>query len=179
MNEAEFNRTALAALGSIVFVMVLVAFSNLVMGPQRAAVPGYPLPTSAASTEKAAAPAAAPEVPLPELLAKADTKKGMQDAKVCTTCHNFEKGAPAKIGPPLWDVVGRPIASYPGFSFSDSLKSVGGDWTYEKLYHWIANPRAMASGTKMAFPGEHEPVKDADILAYLQTLSDKPVPFPK
>ena len=59
-----------------------------------------------------------------------------------------------------------------GFAYSDSLKAMGGDWTYEKLDHWIANPKGMASGTKMAFPGEQEPQKRADILAYLQTLSE-------
>jgi cytochrome c len=37
----------------------------------------------------------------------------------------------------------------------------------------------MASSTKMAFAGEKDPQKRADILAYLQTLSDSPVPFPK
>ena len=58
-------------------------------------------------------------------------------------------------------------------------KGLGGDWTFEKLDHWIADPKAMASGTKMAFAGETDPQKDADILAYLQTLSDRPVPFPK
>ena len=105
------------------------------------------------------------------LLAKADAKKGAQDAKVCTTCHNFDKGGAAKVGPDLWGVVGRPIASVAGFAYSDSLKAIGGDWTYEKLDHWIANPKGMASGTKMAFPGEKEPQKRADILAYLQTLS--------
>ncbi len=179
MTEVEFNRTALAALGSIVFVMVLVAFSNLVMSPERPAVPGYALPTSAAPAETAAAPASAPAEPLPVLLAKADPKRGAQVAKVCTTCHSFDKGGAAKIGPPLWGVVGRPIASYPGFSYSDSLKSIGGDWTYEKLAHWIADPKAMAAGTKMAFAGERDPAKDADVLAFLQTLSDNPVPFPK
>ena len=179
MDSAEFNRTALVVLGSILFAMLLVAFSNLVLAPQRPAVPGFALPTS--SGEQAAAPtAAAPkEIPLPELLAKADAKKGEQDSKVCTTCHSFEKGGAVKIGPPLWGVVGRPVASYPGFAYSDSLKSLGGDWTYEKLDHWIANPKAMASGTKMAFAGEKDPQKDADILAYLQKLSDNPVPFPK
>lgn len=179
MTEVEFNRTALAALGSIVFVMVLIAFSNLVMSPERPAVPGYPLPTSGGPAATAAAPAAPPAEPLPALLAKADAKRGAQIAKVCTTCHNFEKGAPAKIGPPLWGVVGRPIASYPGFSYSDSLKSIGGDWTYEKLARWLADPKAMAAGTKMAYPGEHDPQLDADIVAFLQTLSDNPVPFPK
>jgi cytochrome c len=179
MNSADTNRTGLAVLGSILFAMLLVAFSNLVFAPERPAVPGYALPSSAGPPTAGAAAAAPKETPLPELLAKADVKKGEQDAKVCTTCHNFEKGAGAKIGPPLWGVVRRPIASFPGFDYSDSIKKIGGDWTYEKLDHWIADPKAMASDTKMTFPGEKDPQKDADILAYLQTLADKPVPFPK
>ena len=176
MHSAEFNRVALTALGSILFAMLLVAFSNLVFAPIRPAKPGYPLPTG--ETQEAA-PAGPAEPPLPVLLAKADAKKGEQDVHVCTTCHNFEKGAAAKVGPPLWGVVGRPVASVVGFSYSDSLKSVGGDWTYEKLNEMIANPKGLAPGTRMSFAGEKEATKRADILAYLQTLSDSPTPFPK
>ncbi len=179
MHEAEFNRIALTGLGSILFAMLLVAFSNIVFAPYRPAVPGYVLPTGESTAAPVAAAPAAPQEPLPVLLAKADPKKGAQDAKVCTTCHSFDKGGAAKVGPDLWGAVGRPIASVAGFSYSDSLKGTGGDWTYEKLDHWIANPKGMASGTKMAFPGESDPHKRADILAYLQTLSDSPVPFPK
>ncbi|MBV8106760.1 MAG: cytochrome c family protein [Hyphomicrobiales bacterium] len=178
MHAADFNKTALTGLGSILFAMLLVAFSNLVFAPQRPAVPGYALPTSAAPSQAPAAAAAPKEEPLPALLAKADARKGAQDAKVCTTCHTFEKGGAVKIGPPLWGVVGRPVASLPGFAYSDSVKAVGGDWTYETLDHWIGDPKGMAAGTKMAFPGEKDAQKRADILAYLQTLSDKPVPFP-
>ena len=76
-------------------------------------------------------------------------------------------------------MVGRPIASIAGFAYSDSVKSLGGEWTFEKLAHWIADPKAVAASTKMAYPGEKDPQKDADILAFLQTLSDNPVPFPK
>jgi cytochrome c len=178
MDHAYVNRFSLAALGSVLFVMLLVAFSNLVISPRNPLVPGYALPTSGATTAPAAEKAP-PEEPLPALLAKADAKKGEQDAKVCQTCHNFEKGAAAKIGPPLFGVVGRPIASVAGFAYSDSLKGVGGDWTYEAINKMITDPKSEASGTKMTFPGEKDPHKRADILAYLQTLSDSPVPFPK
>jgi cytochrome c len=177
MDHVYVNRASLAALGSVLFAMLLVAFSNLVLSPRNPRVPGYALPTAAPKTE-AAAPAA-PEAPLPALLAKADAKKGAQDAKVCQTCHNFEKGAGPKIGPPLWGVVGRPVASVPGFAYSDALKAVGGDWTYEKINKMITDPKTEAPGTKMTFPGESDAKKRADILAYLQTLSDSPVPFPK
>ena len=179
MNEADRNRTALVVLGSILFAMLLVAFSNLVFAPEIPRVPGYALPSSSGPQVAAAKPAAPKQEPLPVLLAKADEKKGAQDARICATCHNFKEGAGAKIGPDLWNVVGRPVASFPGFSYSDSIKKIGGDWTYEKLNDWIKDPKAMASDTKMAFAGEAEAQKRADILAYLHTLSDKPVPFPK
>jgi len=179
MDHAYVNRFSLAALGSVLFAMLLVAFSNLVISPQNPRVPGYALPPSGTATAPDAENKAPPEEPLPALLAKADAKKGADFAKVCQTCHNFEKGAAAKIGPPLWGVVGRPISSVPGFAYSDSLKGVGGDWTYEALNKMISNPKSEASGTKMTFPGEKDPQKRADILAYLQTLSDSPVPFPK
>jgi cytochrome c len=179
MTSAEFNRTMLALLGAIVFVGLIIEYTSLVFAPQVLKVPGFALPSSAGAVATAAAPPAPKETPLPELLAKADPKKGAADAKICATCHNFDKGGGAKIGPDLWGVVGRPVASAPGFAYSDSVKSLGGDWSYAKLNDWIANPKAMASGTKMAFAGEKEPQKRADILAYLQTLSDQPVPFPK
>jgi cytochrome c len=179
MDHVNVNRVSLSALGAVLFVMLLTAFSNLVMSPRTPKVPGFALPAGAPATATAAAPAAAPEEPLPALLAKADAKKGQQDAKVCETCHNFQQGGGAKIGPDLWDAVGRKVASVPGFAYSDALKGVSGDWSYEVLNKWITDPKAMAPGTKMTFPGEKDPHRRADILAYLQTLSDKPVPFPK
>jgi cytochrome c len=177
MDHVNVNRVSLAALGSVLFIMLLTAFSNLVLSPRTPKVPGFALPTGAPAP--AAAAKAAPEEPLPALLAKADATKGAHDAKVCETCHNFQKGGGPKIGPDLWGVVGRKVASVPGFEYSDAIKGVGGDWSYEILNKWITDPKAMAAGTKMTFPGEHDPHRRADILAYLQTLSDKPVPFPK
>ncbi len=179
MTASTLNRLMLALFGSLVFVGLIMEYTAFVFAPQVAKVAGYALPTSAGATAPAAAPAAAKETPLPELLAKADAAKGQADAKICATCHSFEKGGAAKIGPDLWGVVGRPVASVAGFSYSDSLKAAGGDWTYDKLDHWIAAPKSMASGTKMAFAGEKDGQKRADILAYLQSLSDAPVPFPK
>jgi cytochrome c len=178
MTAYDFNRAAVALLGAIVFALLLGSYTSFVFAPRDLTVPGFALPTSASAP--AATAVEAPKVtPLPDLLAKADAKKGQSDAKICGTCHNFDKGGAAKVGPDLWGVVGRPVASAAGFAYSDSVKGLGGDWSYEKLDHWIGNPKGMAAGTKMAFAGEQDPQKRADILAYLQSLSDSPVPFPK
>ena len=82
------------------------------------------------------------------------------------------------MGPPLYGVVGRPVASIPGFAYSDALKGKGGDWDFEKINAFITSPKAYAPGTKMTFAGESDPMKRADIVDYLHTLSDNPEPLP-
>ena len=154
--------------------MALGIVSNAIYAPDKPAKPGYDLPAAPSP-----AGPAAPEERLPALLAKADPVKGQSNAKACQACHSFEKGGPAKVGPPLHGVVGRPIASIPGFAYSDTLKSIGGEWTYDRIFAFIKNPKGMASGTKMSYVGELDAKKRADILAYLRTLSDNPVPFPQ
>jgi cytochrome c len=175
MQTTTANKIALAVLGALLGTMALGVFSNAVFAPTGPEKPGYVLP----GAPGAAAPAAAaPATPLPVLLAKADAAKGQADAKACEACHSFAKGGAAKVGSPLYGVVGRPLASVAGFSYSDGLKTVGGDWAYDKLDAWITKPSAFAKGTKMIYPGEPDAQKRANILAYLQTLSDSPVPFP-
>ncbi len=93
MDHVNVNRFALSALGAVLFVMLLTAFSNLVLSPRTPKVPGFALPTSGPAAATAEAPKAAPEEPLPPLLAKADVKKGEEDVKICETCHNFKEGA--------------------------------------------------------------------------------------
>ncbi len=176
MDSFEFNKIAGAILGTLMLTMALGLFSGFVFAPHMAAKPGYDLP-AAAPEEAAAAPAAAAE-PLPVLLAKASVSKGEGDAKVCTACHNLQKGAGAKIGPPLWDVIGRPKGSVPGFDYSDAMKKKGGNWTLADLNDFISNPKAYVPGTKMGYAGEENPDKRADIVDYVHTLSDSPQPLP-
>jgi cytochrome c len=178
METTNANKIALAVLSTLLGTMALGVFSNALFAPHHSAKPGYELP-GASNAPAPVAQATPAEEPLPILLAKANPTKGQADAKACEACHTFVKGGPAKVGPPLYGVVGRPVATLEGFAYSDALKKLGGDWTYERLSTWITKPSAFAPGTKMSYPGEPEGAKRADILAYLQTLSDNPVPFPK
>lgn len=151
-------------------------FSHILYSPE---IPEEPAFRIAIAPEGGEAPAAPAETPLPVLLASASASAGQAATAVCGACHSFEKGGPNKVGPDLWDVVGRKIASHEGFAYSAALQEKSGDWTYADLDHFIANPREWAPGTKMSYAGLADPKKRADILAYLQSLSDSPVPFPK
>ena len=113
------------------------------------------------------------------LLASASAERGEQMAKPCEICHNLQEGQGPKIGPDLYGVVGRPVASVPGFNYSAPLKAKGGTWTFDALNAWLTNPRAVVPGTAMTFAGLQSEKQRADVVAYLDTLSKNPVPLPK
>lgn len=118
-----------------------------------------------------------PEVDLGTLLANASASGGERRAALCKSCHTFDKGGANGTGPNLWGVVGHPVAGYSGFNYTGALKEAGGEWTYERLDKFLENSQAYIPGTAMV-QRYAKPEQRADLLAFLQTLSDNPVPFP-
>ena len=113
------------------------------------------------------------------LLPAANPENGAGTFKKCLACHSAEKGAASKAGPNLWGVVGRARASEPGFNYSSAMKAKGGTWTFDELNKFLTNPRSDIPGTAMTFAGISRDRERADVIAYLRTLSDNPVPLPK
>src|SRR3546814_14370784 len=107
------------------------------------------------------APAQEEEVlePITPLFAAADPAAGEQLAsRQCATCHTFNEGGAARVGPNLYDIVAHPIAAEGGFRYSSGLSDNSGDtWTYENLKHFLHDPRDFATGTKMTFTGFAKP----------------------
>jgi len=130
---------------------------------------------TAAAAEKAAA---APVEPIAVRLAAADVERGKAAAKKCASCHTFDKGGKNGVGPNLWNVVMAAKGHAEGFAYSQALLGTGGQWTYEALDAFLANPKAYAPGTKMSFAGISRPDERADLIAYLRTLADEPAPLP-
>lgn len=180
MDSFELNKIMGAVLGTLMFVMGVGFLAEAIYHPLEDRGPGYALPEPEVA-EAGGAVEAAPEVPLGVLLASASVDRGTAAVRKCQSCHNFGEGEPNKQGPNLYHIVGATKAHMPDFAYSDILlqqKAEGQVWSYENLNAFLTNPKAYAPGTKMSFAGVRSPEERADILAYLQTLSPEPLPFP-
>lgn len=117
--------------------------------------------------------------PISAKLAVADAAKGRTlFNSTCSRCHNGEPNPARKRGPDLWGVVGRDKASYKDFLYSAPLRAWEGVWTYEDLNTFLFAPMATTPGVAMDIPGVPNEIERADLIAYLRTLSDTPVPLP-
>jgi len=128
----------------------------------------------AEQTADAADPA---ESKLTALFANADPAAGKDGVRVCSACHVFEEGGPNRVGPNLYGVVGREVASVEGFRYSQALQEYGGKWTYGRLNCYLKDPSACVPGNKMTYAGVKDDAKRANIIAYLASLGDAP-PLP-
>ena len=130
--------------------------------------------TQTAKAEGSASAAGAGGGKIASMIASASAGKGEAASAVCKACHSFAKGGPHKIGPNLYNVLNRGLASADGFSYTDALKSKGETWTYTKLWNYLENPQKWAKGTNMSYAGVKDPKKRANLIAYLRQQGEEP-----
>jgi cytochrome c len=177
MDSFELNKILGAVLGTCLILLVTSFAASALFAPNKPEKPGFEIAVKeeAAGGEKAAA---APAEPIEKLLQTASVQKGEQAAKKCAACHDFTKGGPNKVGPNLFGIVGDKKGEGRGFNFSAAMKAKGGTWTIDDLSQFIDNPKGFVPGTAMGFAGIQKGSERADVIAYLNSLSDSPQPLP-
>lgn len=117
--------------------------------------------------------------PIAMKLASADVEKGRATfTRACNQCHNAEQNGAIKVGPNLWSIVGRDKASLAGMQYSDALRGWEGAWTYEDLNIFLSGPTLTRPGVRMESPGVPDETERVNLIAFLHTLSEKPIPLP-
>lgn len=180
MDSFEFNKIIGAILGTVFVLFSVSIVSDSLFAAHSPAKSGYAIAEADSGEPSGEAAPAGPE-PVAPLLASADVAAGQKLFARCAACHTDAKDAANKIGPNLYGVVDRPVASHEGFSYSAAMKEHAAarpNWDYEHLSEFITAPKAVVKGTAMNFPGLKNVQDRANLIAYLRTTADSPAPLP-
>ena len=180
MDSFELNKILGAILGTCLVLLVTSFTASALFAPVKPEKPGFAIAAKeAGGGAKEGAATAAPSEPIEKLLQTASVEKGAAAAKVCQTCHTFDKDGANRVGPNLYGIVGdKKGEGRGGFNFSAAMKAKGGTWTFDDLNQFLANPKAFVPGTAMGFAGIQKDGQRADVIDYLDSLAEHPVPLP-
>ncbi len=180
MNSRESNKIAASILIGALIIMVTGKVVDIIYQPNLSPHRGYSIEVDESHQDVAEASPVKEkfEINIKELMQNASSDLGKSLMVKCISCHTIDKGGANRIGPNLWDIVGKKKASSENYTYSKALSALGGEWDYESLAYFLHKPKAYAKGTKMSFAGLSKKDDIANIIAYLRSLSDSPKPLP-
>ena len=179
MDSFELNKIIASILIVALLIIGLSKLSNLIFHVDKPKIPGYTVEVEQTnSATEANLEIVEEKVDIVALMALGDISSGEKIFKKCAACHSIIKGGKNKIGPALYNVVGRQVGGVSDYKYSKALAKYEKAWTFEELNGFLLKPAKWIKGTKMAFAGLRKEKDRASIIKYLNQNSDNPLPLP-
>ena len=179
MDSFELNKIIAAVLLVALLIIGIGKISDIVFHVEKPETPGYAVDveqTIVASTTNSKM--VEEKIDIAALLAMGDLAVGEKVFKKCAACHSIVKGGANKIGPALYNVVGRKIGGVTDYKYSKALTEYGKEWNFKELNGFLIKPTNWIKGTKMAYAGLRKEKDRASVIKYLNQSSDNPLPLP-
>ena len=176
MDSFEINKIVAAVLVVFVVVFGIGKISDIIFHTEKPNTSAYKVEVSTATASQSST--ANQSVDIAALLAMGNSDNGKKVWKKCSACHSIKKGGKNKIGPALYNVLGRNVASLGDYKYSKAFIAYGKSWTFEEMNGFLTKPQAHIKGTKMAFAGLKKEEDRASIILFMNQNSDNPLPLP-
>ena len=181
MDSFEINKIIASILLVALLIIGISKISNIIFKVNKLDSSAYKVELPDDGTEqisKEKTMKAEDEVDISALMALGDIGHGEKVFKKCSACHSIEAGGGNKIGPALYNVVGRKIAALEDYKYSKALIEYKKNWSFEELNGFLIKPQKWIKGTKMAYAGLRKEKDRASVILYLNKYSDNPLPLP-
>jgi cytochrome c len=179
MDSFELNKIIAAILMVALIVIGLGKIVDVVFYVEKPKNPGYQVEVaSQVSPETSLATEMVEKIDITAVMALGDITSGEKIFKKCAACHSINKGGKNKIGPALYNVVGRAVGGVDDYKYSKALASYGKAWTFEELNGFLTKPSSYLKGTKMSYAGLRKEKDRASVIKYLNQNSDSPKLLP-
>ena len=175
MNSFEINKIFAAILITVLIVVGINKISNMIFDKEQSDVVAYKVETPEDSAVKVKSETS---LNLSSFFAAADVAHGEKVFKKCAACHSIAQTGKNKIGPKLWNVMFRPVASVTDYKYSKALSNYQKDWSWEEMNGFLLKPSKWIKGNKMGFAGLKSDKDRASVILYLNQNGDNPKPLP-
>ena len=180
MDSFELNKIIAAILMVALLVIGLGKITDIVFHVEKPKTPGYAVEVEQAivtSSEISKDATVDAKIDISAIMSLGDVASGEKIFKKCAACHSINSGG-NKIGPALYNVVGRKVGGVADYKYSKALATYEKEWTFEELNGFLKKPASYIKGTKMSYAGLRKEKDRASIIKYLNQNSDSPKPLP-
>ena len=176
MDSLEVNKIIAAILVTVLLVFGIDKISDIIFHVEKPNVQGYKVEIKVSNSASQAK--SEDQIDISALLALGDVDACKKVFKKCAACHSIAQGGGNKIGPKLYNIVGRATGSISDYKYSKALASYGKEWTFEELNSFLIKPSTWIKGNKMGFAGLKKDEDRASVILYLNQNSDSPKELP-
>ena len=176
MDSFEVNKIIAAILVTVLLVFGIDKISDIIFHVEKPNVQGYKVEIKVDNSVGQVK--AEGQIDISVLLDLGDVDSGKKVFKKCAACHSIAQGGGNKIGPKLYNIVGRATGSISDYKYSKALASYGKEWTFEELNGFLIKPASWIKGNKMGFAGLKKDEDRASLILYLNQNSDSPKELP-
>jgi len=179
MDSFELNKIIAAILMVALLVIGLGKIADSVFHVSKPKNPGYRVQVESQLTSGTSkATEIVEKIDIVAFMTLGDVVSGEKIFKKCAACHSINKGGKNKIGPALYNVVGRKVGGVDDYKYSKTLASYNKEWTFEELNGFLKKPSTYLKGTKMSYAGLRKEKDRASIIKYLNQNGDNPKLLP-